>query len=222
VQKKTVLGTVTLLLAHVAASAQAPAPGATPTPAPTISTPVTVSPAPTPTFTVQMLPPREDHFGLIFTGALTLFSALATIWLTSYIEGRRELARIPVQEAARQKTEFQVKLHDLRLVAYAKFNAAASDVFTAALLWISNNGAPGSSAAAIAPYLALFNSTFQKADLLASDPVRTALRNVHTMAATLAASGAGITVANAKVLMAGRTAAEIALDKAMQNELSVV
>jgi len=122
------------------------------------------------------------------------------------------------QEAARLATESRVRVHEIRLTAYVEFNAAVSDLFALAAVWLNNGGAPGTVSDAIDPVLGNFINTFQRASLLATPPVAAALHAVHNIVAQLIVS---IPVATVTTVMAGRTAAVVALDQAMRQELGV-
>jgi hypothetical protein len=122
------------------------------------------------------------------------------------------------QEAARLATESRVRVHEQRLTAYVEFNAAVSDVFALAMVWMNRGGTLGTVSDAVMPALEKFNTTYQRASLLATPPVEAALSVVHAvaLAVTMAHDLAAVTTA-----IAGRQVAVQGLDQAMRLELGV-
>ena len=117
----------------------------------------------------------SDHFDAwMALGAAVIAAviALAGVGLAALLEKRRE--------AARRQHEDEVRFHEERLSAYVAYMAVTSALFSAAAVWakkgiMTDGGAMVYASDKLAPY----NAAFWRASMLAKEPLRWHLRDVH-------------------------------------------
>jgi hypothetical protein len=126
----------------------------------------------------------SDHFGAWMTllgAAIALVTALATVALSSYFEGRREAARRAHSdqvEATKRAHERDVRFHDERLKAYIEYMSATSTLFAAASYWITGRPTPKLTDF-LSNYLAAYTKSFSRVTMLVKSPLRRHLKVLH-------------------------------------------
>jgi hypothetical protein len=139
---------------------------------------------------------------------------------------RREYARAQdadrrthemAQEEIRRATENRVRFHAERLQAYVAFKAVCSDLLAGAQVWAQGGGESGTLTQAISIPLSTFSAKFQMASVLASEPARIALYNVHSLAVQLVDDG--VAPRDVLAILEGQAAAMSTFETAVRTEL---